>query len=129
MRVERHQDVHAFFERVEPFLLRNEAAHNLLIGFRLPLERDPHAYGDADPYLAAVLDGDALVAVATRTPPYNLVVSLVGDDSAIDALVADLAGERLPGVIAPLEVGRAFVARWPAAASVAVSQRLSKRPR
>ncbi len=124
MRVERYQDVAGFFDRVEPFLLRNEAAHNLLIGFRAPLERDSHAYGDEDPYLALVLDDDAVVAVAARTPPYNLVVSLVDDTRAVDALVDDLDGEPLPGLIAPVAVGEAFVARWPAAARVTVAQRL-----
>jgi uncharacterized protein len=125
LQVERHQDVGAFFERVEPFLLRSEAAHSLLIGFRAPLERDPHAYGDADPYLAAAIDeSGAVVAVAARTPPYNLVLSLTDDDRATDALAADLAGEWLPGVIAPVAVGEAFLARRGGSARIVVAQRV-----
>lgn len=125
MRVERHQDVRAFFERVESFLLRNEAAHNLLIGFRAALERDPHAYGSADPYLAAVVDDTGeVVAAAVRTPPYNLVLSLVDDACALGALAADVEHDRLPGVIAPVPVGEAFLARRREPAKVAVAERL-----
>ena len=125
MRVERHQDVREFFERVEPFLLRHEATHALLIGFRAPLERDPHAYGDAAPYLAAVIDETgAVAAVAARTPPYNLVVSLVEEERALDALAADLEQERLPGLIAPVAVGEAFLELRAEPAKIVVAQRL-----
>ena len=124
VRIERHHDVSTFYERVEPFLVRREAEHNLQLGFRSSLERDPHIWGPEDPFLAALVDGDDVVAVATRTPPHPLVLSLVEHPGALDVLVDALRGERLPGVTAPLAAGEAFVERWPAAARVEVEQRL-----
>jgi hypothetical protein len=125
MRIERHHDVRGFFERVEPFLLRREAEHNLMLGFRASLEHDPHAFGPDDPYLAAVVDGRGeVVAAATMTPPHNLVLSTVDDPGAVDALAGDLRGEVLPGLIAPLDVGAAFCDRWPAAATVSIEERI-----
>jgi hypothetical protein len=125
MRIERHHDVRGFFERVEPFLLRREAEHNLMLGFRASLEHDPHAFGPDDPYLAAVVDERGeVVAAATMTPPHNLVLSTVDDPGAVDALAGDLRGEVLPGLIAPLDVGAAFCDRWPAAATVSIEERI-----
>jgi len=125
MRIERHHDVRGFFERVEPFLLRREAEHNLMLGFRASLEHDPHAFGPDDPYLAAVVDDRGeVVAAATMTPPHNLVLSTVDDPGAVDALAGDLRGEVLPGLIAPLDVGAAFCDRWPAAATVSIEERI-----
>lgn len=125
MRIECHHDVRGFFERVEPFLLRREAEHNLMLGFRASLEHDPHAFGPDDPYLAAVVDERGeVVAAATMTPPHNLVLSTVDDPGAVDALAGDLRGEVLPGLIAPLDVGAAFCDRWPAAATVSIEERI-----
>jgi hypothetical protein len=122
LRIERFDDVRSFYERVGPFLGAREAEHNLLLGFRTRLERDAHAFGPDDPYLAAALEGDSVVGVATRTPPFNLVLSLM--EPATAAAFADaLAGEPLPGVIGPLDAGEAFVAHWPAPASVVVEER------
>jgi uncharacterized protein len=122
VRIERHVDVHAFFERVAPFLAAREAEHNLLLGFRTRLELDPHAFGPDDPTLASAEDGDEVIGVAVRTPPHNLVLSLM--EPHVAAAFADaLAGEPLPGLNAPLAAGEAFVARWPASATVAVEER------
>lgn len=123
MRIERHTDVRTFFDRVEPFLTRNEAENNLQLGFREPLERDPFIWGPEAPVLLAVVDGDEVVAVATRTPPYPLVLSFVHDLRAVGVLADELRGEALPGLTAPVRAGEAFLERWPAAATLEVAQR------
>ena len=119
MRIERFDDPVPFFARVGDFLGRAEALHSLILGFRGPLERNPHYYGNEDPYLAAVLDGDEVVTVAARTPPHNLVLSRA-TDPAVDALVDALAaaGAELSGVGGPSAASDRFASRWTAAAAV-----------
>ena len=54
------------------------------------------------------------MAAAVRTPPYNLVVSMVEDLEAIDALADDLEGQVLPGVSGPRDPAARFAERWTA---------------
>ncbi|HZQ80779.1 MAG TPA: GNAT family N-acetyltransferase [Gaiellaceae bacterium] len=123
VRIERFEEVGSFYERVSPYLLENEAVHAVQLGFRSTLEKNARAYGDADPLLLAVVDEGRIAGVAVRTPPHNLLLSLM-EPTAAEALADELRGETLPGAIAPVAVGEAFVARWPAAATVAIEQRL-----
>ena len=115
MRIERHREPAEFFALVAPLLERREAEHNLQLGFRQRLEADRHAFGAADPLLYTALDeaGD-VAAVATQTPPFGLVLSEVSDLAVVDTLADRLAvdGARLPTVSGPVEVARAFAARW-----------------
>jgi uncharacterized protein len=129
MEIERFDDPARFFARVGDFLGRHEAEHNLMLGFRGPLERDPHYFGDEDPFLAAVVEGNEVVAAAARTPPHNLVLSRASD-AGVDALVGELVavGAELPGVGGPVEPSERFARLWSAAAGVtprlAVAERL-----
>jgi predicted GNAT family acetyltransferase len=111
----RHHDPRAFLARVEPFLGAREAEHNLLFGILDALDRDP-TFSEGPPYLAAIADGDRVVAVALRTPPNNLVLSEVDDPDAVAAIVDDVlaAGDALPGAIGPVEPVRALAQQWTA---------------
>jgi predicted GNAT family acetyltransferase len=106
-----------FMRQAETFLLAHEAEHNLILGLCASLMRQPGAY-EAAPYLALVTEGDAVVAAALRTPPYNLVLSRVAPAPRADealALIADDAFTRygeLPGVFGPAAVSLVFVERW-----------------
>ncbi|HEX3805632.1 MAG TPA: GNAT family N-acetyltransferase [Gaiellaceae bacterium] len=123
LRIERHVDVTAFYERVSPFLLRQEAVHCVQLGFRETLEANPHAFGDADPDLLAATEDDEVVGVATRTPPHNLMLSLM-EDRVSTAFADEFRGVELPGVIAPSAVGAMFVSRLSRNAVVALEERL-----
>lgn len=124
MRIERFDDPALFFARAAEFLERHEAEHNLMLGFRGALERDPRAFGDADPYLAAVVASGEVVAAAARTPPHNLVLSRASDE-AVDALLADLLADwtELPGVGGPVAPAERFARGW--SASTGVKARLA----
>lgn len=114
MEVERYDDVRAFYERVAPFLERNEAAHTFHLGLRERLERDPHTFGPADPVLVAAFDGGEVVGVVTQTPPYPAVLSLFEDLRGAEAIAERLHsdGATIQAVSAPLDAGPAFVNRW-----------------
>lgn len=107
-----------FQRRVEPFLVQHEAENNLILGIVSGLVRGPELYAQP-PYLALVEDdAGAPVAAALRTPPFNVVLSLIPDESAradAIALLAEVLRRKygtLPGVTADSASGRAFAEEW-----------------
>ena len=113
MQLERHADATSFLERASDFLLVREAEHNLILGLSGRLRTDPRLYGE-DPYFAVALEGDRVVGVTMRTPPHNLILSLIDDDAALELIAADaqaLFGS-LPGVIGPKEPVARFARLW-----------------
>ena len=115
MLVRRFDDPRAFREVATPYLVRDEARHNLLLGVSTMLIQQPDLYEAFD--LWVVSDGDDVTGAALRTHPLNLVLAQPSDDEALDALVERLLHERqaLPGVIAALPELEAFVAAWTSA--------------
>jgi uncharacterized protein len=102
------------------FLAGREAEHNLLLGILGGLRSPaPGAVGEA-PYMAAVVRGDTVVAVAVRTPPWNLVLSEIDDRAALPVIARDVAidlAERGPdatirGVLGPAVQAEAFARSW-----------------
>jgi predicted GNAT family acetyltransferase len=126
--VDRFDDAGTFIARVGEFLGRREAEHNLLFGILDSLRADP-TVSDGPPYLAAVRDGDAVVAAALQTPPRNLVLSETDDPAAIDAIVDDVlaSGRVVPGAFGPLALSRRFAERWTAATGAAHRLQISER--
>jgi uncharacterized protein len=109
----RFEDPRAFRSAAEPFLMRDEARHNLQLGICARLEADERAFGEERPYLAVAVSGDEIVAVAIRTPPFHLLVS-TSDRGSADPIAEDVRG-RFPfisGVIAEPETAAAFAAAW-----------------
>lgn len=103
----------AFLARATPFLLRHEAAHNLLLGIAAALGTRAGLEHRAS-YLATVERDGAVVAAALMTPPHSPILSLTEEPGAATMLARDLA-ERypdLPGVLAPKAVGRDLAQRW-----------------
>jgi hypothetical protein len=93
--------------------MRDEARHNLQLGICSRLESDRSAFGDEAPYLAVALDGEDVVAVAMRTPPFNLLLSRM-DASVVDDIAEDVAErfDSIPGVGAEPEVAAGFGEAW-----------------
>ena len=78
-----------FLERVQPFLLRREAEHCLILGLLDGL-RSGDQWGAAPPLMGLVENNGEVAAVALMTPPHNLILSWIGDDSTIDAIAQQL---------------------------------------
>ena len=134
MRLERHPDATSFLERTREFLLEREAEHNLILGLSGRLRTEPRLYGE-DPYFASVSDGEHIVGVTMRTPPHNLILSLIDDESAID-LIADDSQEvfgSLPGVVGPKEPVARFARLWEertgGSAEIGIQQRVYRASR
>jgi uncharacterized protein len=111
----RFADSTAFAHRVEPFLLRHEAEHNLALGIIGGLRRFPQPPWQP-PYLALVERPGEVVAVAVRTALQLILscIEAIHAPEALDRLVADVAseGEVLLGIVGPPAVARAFAERW-----------------
>ena len=112
MRVRRFDDAEAFREVATPYLVRDEARHNLMLGISSTLVQKPGLYPVFD--LWVISDGDDVSAVAVRTPPFNLVLAQPATEAALDALVDRLLseGQDLPGVVAAVPELDAFVGAW-----------------
>ena len=117
MRVQRFDDAHAFCARAEPFLRGREAEHCLQLGLCSSLTHTPAEY--PDPYLALVTEDERVLAVALRTPPFNLTLSHISDTNRLPEIVSAIAadahalyGGALSGVTAPIEESHAFIAQW-----------------
>ena len=83
LQIVRLPDASAFMRRAEPFLLADEARHNLTLGVALTLnERPPGLVLPAPPFFATVERAEAVAATAIRQPPYGLVVSPAADLAA-----------------------------------------------
>ncbi len=118
MRLVRYEDIEAFYPRAEPFLVAHEAEHNLQLGICSTLLQRGGDYA-GPPYLALVEQDGEVAAAAIRTPPFNVVLSLMADehlDEALTLLVGDLrvVYPDLPGVLGPAQISRAFAERWEA---------------
>ncbi len=114
MRVRRFDDAEAFRDVATPYLVRDEARHNLVLGISSTLVQKPDLHPVFD--LWVVSEGDDVTAVAVRTPPLNLVLAQPATDAALDALVDRLLseGQDLPGVVAAIPELDAFVGGWTA---------------
>jgi len=90
-------------------LERREAENGLVLG----LLASPPATMTAAPTWVSVDGADGPIAVAMRTPPFNLLLAMA-PESAIEPLVDALAarGAELPGVTGPARVAGVFTERW-----------------
>jgi predicted GNAT family acetyltransferase len=115
MLVRRFDDPHTFREVATPYLVRDEARHNLLLGISSTLTQRPDLYEVFD--LWTVSDGNEVTGAALRTHPFNLVLAQPSTDAALEALVDRLReeGQELPGVVAAIPELEAFVGMWTSA--------------
>lgn len=112
MEVARLEDPREFVERTRPFLLTDEARHNLILGIGTNLVERPEVYPEF--HLWVVEGGGRVAAVAVRTPPFNLAVSRSEADGAVPTLAAQLHADRvdLPGVTGAVPEADDFARAW-----------------
>ena len=109
MNVERLDDPARFLTAASPFLLEDEARHNLILGLAHTIQSTPDAYPEHSFWL--VRRDRELVGAAVRTPPNNLVLARPRDATALEALV-DQIDDELPGVIGAVPEVDAFARVW-----------------
>ena len=106
-------DAGEFLERVQPFLLKREAEHCLILGLLDGL-RAGEQWGTESPLMASVENQNEVAAVALMTPPHNLIVSWTADDSALEAIARELRAKAVtvPGVNSSADIARKFALKW-----------------
>jgi len=106
-------DAGQFLERVQPFLLKREAEHCLILGLLDEL-RSGEELGAEPPLMASVEERGEVAGVALMTPPRNLVLSWTAGDSTLDTIARELhaAGVVIPGVNGSADIAQKFVSRW-----------------
>ena len=126
-RIVEHGDAAAFLERATEWLLRDEAAHNLLLGIAGRL-RDGHNPYDDPISLITVEEGDEVVGCAWRTPPFNLGLTAM-PPAALPALVEAVGRlhPALPGILGPPEVVREAARLWAAPRGLALRDDMALR--
>jgi predicted GNAT family acetyltransferase len=106
-------DAGRFLERVQPFLSKREAEHCLILGL-LDSLRAGEQWGTQPPLMAVSEDNGEVAAVVLMTPPHNLILSWIADDSTIDAIADELRAKSvaIPGVNGSADIARKFALRW-----------------
>jgi predicted GNAT family acetyltransferase len=115
-------DIEVYAERAWELLARDAARQTVALTV-IEAARSGHRWSDDPPLFGWYDDGEVRGAVSW-TPPYELLLAVVPEDT-VAALAAALRGVELPGVDGGEEVVDAFVAAWqPARSSVAFRMRL-----
>ncbi|MDT8306720.1 MAG: GNAT family N-acetyltransferase [Anaerolineae bacterium] len=118
MKVTTYPDATSFLAVTRRELEKNEAANSLILSICRRLLEQPD-WLEESPYLATVAREQGPVPAAMMTPPHNIVLAPLGEDSAaaVPPLVASLraGGWQVPGVLAPKEVAQPFAEAWSAA--------------
>lgn len=118
-----HPTAGALLAHAGAALERSEAENGLVLG----LCASPPATTTSPPTWLSIDAASGAVAVALRTPPFNLLLTRVpeeGMDALVEALLA--RGEVLPGVTGPAETARCFAGRWCRARGVSSSVTMSQ---
>jgi predicted GNAT family acetyltransferase len=108
--VVRLDDAAAFLAEAGPFLLADEARHNLILGIAGTIRDSPDRYPLRNLWL--VREGGEVSAAALRTPPYNLVLARPRSAPALAALAEAVAGEEIPGVTGTEPEVHQFAELW-----------------
>lgn len=117
MEIRRFRDVAAFYRHAEAFYTAHEAENNLPLGILTSRIAQPERV-EPDIYLATAEHDSEIVAATVRTPPYNLVVSLIPRADLLPSAIAALAADALAvygsmrGVLGPATESLAFARLW-----------------
>ncbi len=90
MDITRYHEPAAFLADATPFLLANEARHNLMLGLCADVAGNRSSYAE-QLYFALICDEATPVAAAMMTPPHKLILSAIAHPGAVQTLAANLA--------------------------------------
>ena len=109
--VDRFDNATQYYQKVESYLLQQEAIHCLILGISKGLCRPQN--DASQPYLTVVENNKSIVATAIQTPPRKLILSRAIATEAVELIARDLANNfHLPGVIAPKIEAETFIDSW-----------------
>ncbi|MEZ4888259.1 MAG: GNAT family N-acetyltransferase [Chitinophagales bacterium] len=105
-----------FLQKVCPFLERNEAMNNLLLGTSFRLAQPDNSEIAAKALLIVVEEKKEVVFVAIQTAPHSLIIAAKAEymDKGSEAIIKLLEDEEMeiPGVIGEKSLGHIFAQKW-----------------
>lgn len=130
MNLTRFDDPQRFYDRMEGFLLQNEAANNMILGLARRLFNNTDPYGSRLPaYMGMVEANGVIQGVAIRTPPHGMIFSLMPDESPVPLFVDDLRQlyDSLPSAAGPKATVKAFAEQWEQVSGQTTQLRMAQR--
>lgn len=114
MRAKFYEDINDFNNIASSFLLKHEIENGLLLSLLNSLKKNIHRYGQENPVLCAVFEGNDVKLITLRTPPHNQILSFTDDLETINTLVEALFKQEieLPGVLGFNKGVERFVRVW-----------------
>ena len=113
MQVTRFNNSTEYYQRVESYLLQNEATNCLLLGIAKSL--CSYQSGDRDrPYLVTLENNQSILATAIQTPPRRLLLAKSTGIEAVKLIAKNITLENksLPGVIGLKSEAEIFARTW-----------------
>lgn len=113
MKITKFNDPFQYYQKVESYLVRQEAVHCLILGISKGLYRAETNPANT-PYLVVVEKDKTVIATAIQTPPRKLILAKSSNTKAIELIAQDLAtdSQSLPGIIASKAEAETFVKTW-----------------
>lgn len=111
-----YNDPKEFMEKVESFLLHDEALNNLPYGVLTRLAQDYEGYKGEEPLLGYLEHEGEIQCVVMRTPPYNVI--LATNNQLTSSLIAELVDYfetnhiAVPGIIGERKSVEKFADAW-----------------
>lgn len=111
-----HTSAREYLEIAKPFLIKEEAKNNLLVGLATTLSRNPHYYGKKDHLFITASEGDACICACLCTLPKNLILNCDrNDEDRILAELIDFLNKQsldFPGIVGPKDIVLKFNKLW-----------------
>lgn len=115
MKLTTYRDATPFLQDTEAILQQEEVMNGLMLGISLRLQQRPDQIKQ-QPYMATVMDGETVRAIALMTPPYPVILYAPDrqERAALIAIAQDLKSPDwcVSGVNAPAPLARSFVEIW-----------------
>jgi uncharacterized protein len=113
MKLTKFNDASLYYQNVEKYLLKHEAANCLILGIAKGLSSGEINFANS-PYLAVIENNQTIVATGIQTSPRKVILAKSGNIEAIRLIAEDLAtnSPSLPGVIAPKAEAESFIKTW-----------------
>jgi hypothetical protein len=131
MKLQIYDRVDTFLNRIEPFLEKNEAANNLMLGLLYAMREKEQSGQTVSELMASVEDGHCALALVILLNRINLIICDDGTPSeeAIEEIVRHLVnmGSVVPGIVGPTAAVRLFANLWGRSKSLTPIEKMNQR--